>query len=92
VHLYLGFGGGGGGFKKKARKFLIKLMFLKIFKFLLLKKWSVQLIRGRGVFEKIRQSKFPSLRPPKLQTCYSKFPHTLKSGEHDGYMNFLTTP
>jgi hypothetical protein len=44
-------------FEKKL-KFFIKFTFLKIFKFLLLKKWDAQLIRGRRVFEKIRYPVF----------------------------------
>jgi hypothetical protein len=39
-------------FEKKL-KFFIKFTFLKIFKFLLLKKWGAWLIRWRGLFEKI---------------------------------------
>jgi hypothetical protein len=40
-------------FEKKL-KFFIKFTFFKFLKFLLLKKWGAQLIRGHGVFEKIR--------------------------------------
>jgi hypothetical protein len=41
-------------FEKKL-KFFIKFTFLKMFKFLILKKWGAQLIQGRGVFKKIRE-------------------------------------
>jgi hypothetical protein len=40
-------------FEKKI-KFFIEFTSLKIFKFLLIKKWGAQLIRRRGVFKKIR--------------------------------------